>query len=283
MSTIGKRRALGQHFLRDTSVCTTIIDQTLELAQETHCKALLEIGPGRGALTLPLLAILKQLSENPGETELFKHFLICERDRDLITLWENSDDRKNAGIPSEVLGGDFMEVPEESWLKETPLAVMSNLPYSAGTAILTRLARHSKSIPVMVLMFQKEVAARLRAEPDTSAWGSLSIWIQNRWDVKKLLSVPPRAFQPPPDVDSEVVVLTARATPRIPSTQDPAREALFESLIKACFAHRRKMLRSGLSAHPEFKNALEPAGIAGTLRAEALGWSDWERFLGVLK
>jgi 16S rRNA (adenine1518-N6/adenine1519-N6)-dimethyltransferase len=154
------------------------------------------------------------------------------------------------------------------------MGVVSNLPYSTGTAILDRLAR--EEIPFMVLMFQAEVAQRLRAEPSTKAWGSLSIWLQNRWDVTRLCGVPPGAFSPPPDVDSEVVVLRRRAEPRVAVKSEEA----WEKLLKVSFAHRRKMLRGSLP--PPYKAALEKAEIDGTKRAEALGWDEWSRFLGAL-
>jgi 16S rRNA (adenine1518-N6/adenine1519-N6)-dimethyltransferase len=231
---------------------------------------MLEIGPGRGAITHPLLELTESVSPPMP-------LLLSERDRELAADWE----ARAGGKPSLALeAGDFLELPEEKWLARAPLAVASNLPYSAGTAILNRLARHPDKIPVMVLMFQAEVAHRLRAEAGTKSWGSLSIWIQNIWDVRKLCAVPPGAFAPPPDVDSEVVVLTRRAEPRI---RVPAgAQDLWEALLKAAFAHRRKMLRSGLPAQSGLRNALEQAGLDGTKRAEALSWEEWDRFFQAL-
>jgi 16S rRNA (adenine1518-N6/adenine1519-N6)-dimethyltransferase len=236
MPAYGKRRALGQHFLRDPGVQAKIVDATLELAREA---------PG-----------VKSLS-------------VCEKDRDLITYWK----AEALGKPAlRVLSGDFLELPREEWLASRAPGVVSNLPYSVGTAILNRLAR--EPIPFMVLMFQAEVAQRLRAEVSTKAWGSLSIWLQNRWDVTRLCAVPPGAFSPPPDVDSEVVLLRRRAEPRVAVKS----EELWEKLLKACFAYRRKMLRSSLP--PDFRSALEKAGIDGTKRGEALSWEEWARFYG---
>ncbi len=268
MPAHGKRRALGQHFLKNEKVIQTIVSKTSELAQKYQCRALLEIGPGKGAITYPLLKEISGIEE----------FLIAERDEAFINNWE-SELANNPALKREylcrVLGGDFLDQPNDAFLKRTPLIVASNLPYSAGTAIVVRLAYHPESIPAMVLMFQAEVAERLRAEPSTKAWGSLSIWIQNRWDVKKLIAVSPGSFQPPPEVNSEVVVLEARQTPRIPMR--PEDENHWESLLKVCFSHRRKMLRSGLPKSGPWQNALELSQVDGSKRSEALQWDEWQR------
>jgi 16S rRNA (adenine1518-N6/adenine1519-N6)-dimethyltransferase len=276
MSTIGKRRALGQHFLRDPGVIRKIVETGLALAQENHCSTVLEIGPGKGAISLPMI---EQLSlSSTGVRQL----IVCEMDRALVELWKT----KAGELPPPggtrptitVVEGDFLEATPQSWLGEGPLAVISNLPYSAGTAIVTRLARMPEKIPVMVLMFQAEVAKRLRAEPRTKDWGSLSVWIQNQWEVKKLITVPPGAFKPPPRVESEVVILTPRREPRVKGTSSPEGNELWERLLKLCFAHRRKMLRSGLPESGPWRKALESAGIVGTRRAEELQWNEWDAF-----
>lgn len=270
MPVFGKRRALGQHFLRDQTVINQIAETAVKGAREKGCVALLEIGPGRGAITDPMLDLLKAKAP-------VIPMLLSERDRELAANWRV---RVHLETNLEVAEGDFLDLPESTWLSRTPLAVASNLPYSAGTAIVVRLAEHPDKIPIMALMFQAEVAQRLRAEPGTKAWGSLSIWLQNQWEVKKLCSVPPGAFAPPPDVDSEVVVLTPRAVPYVRVGKTEKEKKLWDSLLKTSFAHRRKMLRSSL---PEpFRNALERSGLDGTKRAEALSWDEWSRFYQAL-
>lgn len=268
MPASGRRRAFGQHFLKDSSLSERIVSRAVEEARRLGCVAFLEIGPGRGALTLPLLDWLGDFPRTPS-------LLLCEKDRRLAESWRaRAAQGGNPGLTVEA--ADFLDLEECRWLGRSPLAVISNLPYSSGTAILDRLARHPDRIPVMVLMFQAEVAQRLRAEPGTRSWGSLSLWIQNQWDVSAFLSVPPRAFSPPPDVHSEVVVLLRRDRPRIPVT--PTLMPQWESLLKSCFAHRRKMLRSGLAAGSPARIALEAAALDGTKRAEALSWEEWDRF-----
>ncbi|MGK5087718.1 16S rRNA (adenine(1518)-N(6)/adenine(1519)-N(6))-dimethyltransferase RsmA [Bdellovibrionota bacterium FG-2] len=270
LGTKGKRRALGQHFLRDEILCDLIVDTFIEHAQATNCASLLEIGPGKGALTFPLL---HRIEKNPIP------FVLCETDRVLAQEWKE----RVAPLPHcTVQEADFLVLPEELWLNKSPLAVVSNLPYSSGTAILSRLASHTQEIPVMVLMFQAEVAERLRAIPSTKAWGSLSVWIQNNWDLTKLHRVPPGAFSPPPEVFSEVVLLQRRKTPRIAVGTESKDKALWQSLLKAAFAHRRKMLRSGLPHTLPFQNALKISGVDGAKRAEALEWGEWESLFRAL-
>jgi 16S rRNA (adenine1518-N6/adenine1519-N6)-dimethyltransferase len=278
-----RRRAFGQHFLQDTKIIHEIVSATIDRARDVGARALLEIGPGKGAITRSLL-------EAFPEVPTFERFLIVEKDRRLADDWI-AQSRDLRGV--EVLSADFLEVEDSEILKVTPLIVVSNLPYSSGTAILQKLATRgttegSGGIRTMVLMFQAEVAARLRAHPDSKPWGSLSIWIQNRWDVRKLVSAPPGAFSPPPDVNSEVVVLEARKEYRVPppaglSTEELQRwDTLFDQLIRVPFLHRRKMLRSSLPKGSPLKAALEAAGIDGTRRAENLDWDDWKRWMDAL-
>ena len=274
-----RRRAFGQHFLRDEKVIAKIVATTFEFVEKHSARALLEIGPGKGALTSPLLAAAKTA---PG----IERFQIVEKDRNLAADWI---DQTRGAERVEVIEADFLDLECERYLGHAPLIIVSNLPYSAGTAILQELARFPREIPAMVLMFQAEVAARLRAAPGDKAWGSLSLWIQNRWDVKRLLAVPPGAFIPPPDVNSEIVVMEARARLRVPCPPCPNPEfnekwlsdweSNWEKLIRIPFLHRRKMLRSGLPKDSIWKEALEAAGIDGTRRAEDLEWSDWEKWL----
>ena len=269
MATLGRRRALGQHFLKDQSICDQIAESAVEHCARYQAKALLEIGPGKGAITNPLRQKLGLLSQAP-------EFFVCERDARLTQHW------RDEGIRVEE--ADFLDLPEDRWLGASPLVVVSNLPYSAGTAILTRLAaRLPAEIPAMTLMFQAEVAQRLRAESSTKAWGSLSVWIQNEWDVTKLLSVKPGAFIPPPQVQSEVVTLIRRAKPRVPVSAAPEDQKRWENLLKTCFAHRRKMLRAGIPKATPIRNALEQSGVDDTKRAEALSWDEWSKLWEHLK
>ncbi|MBI2711533.1 MAG: ribosomal RNA small subunit methyltransferase A [Bdellovibrio sp.] len=267
--TEGRRRAYGQHFLKDRSIAEAIARAAVEEGKKAHCGSFLEIGPGRGAITEPLIHML---DGSP--------LILVEKDRALAEHW-----RANAA--SEVFSSDFLELSDEKWLKKPPVAVVSNLPYSSGTQILIQLARRFQGIPVMVLMFQAEVARRVRAEPSTPDRGSLSLWIQNRWDVRKLITVKPSAFSPPPKVLSEVIVLHRRSESRIEigdaefevEGKQIDEEVLWEKVLKAAFAHRRKMLRSSFP----WQNALALSGVDGKKRAEALDWTEWSQLFQAVK
>jgi 16S rRNA (adenine1518-N6/adenine1519-N6)-dimethyltransferase len=189
MDRAAKRRAFGQHFLKDERITRLIAETTRNECKKTNCQNVLEIGPGKGAITFPLLELLAGAG--------VKTLTLCERDRALADKWRMKlAQNQTSGIQLGIEEADFLELPESNWLTAN-LGVASNLPYSAGTAILTRLAKHTDKIPFMVLMFQAEVAQRLRAEIGTKDWGSLSVWIRNRWTVEKLCTVPPGAFSPP--------------------------------------------------------------------------------------
>jgi 16S rRNA (adenine1518-N6/adenine1519-N6)-dimethyltransferase len=265
-----RTKKFGQHFLRDEKIINQIVEEGLMFFKSTNAKGLVEIGPGQGALTDPILNTLSSL-------ESLERFLIVELDQEYARQWTLATEREPK---VRVIAQDFIEVADSFILEKTPLVVVSNLPYSSGTAILTKLARFPHRIPAMVLMFQSEVAQRLRASPGNKSWGSLSIWIQNRWDVKTLCQVPPRAFSPPPDVNSEVVVVTPRAKARIQF--DPQHEESWEKLLKVAFAHRRKMLRSGLPKDSIWTRSLEKSGIEPTLRGEALTWEQWDLWMKAL-
>ena len=257
--TQGRRRAFGQHFLRNERISNEIAETAVQEMKAKSCQSILEIGPGRGAITEPLLRLLKG-----------QELLLVEKDRKLADFW-----MEKSGV--KVISDDFLNLGKKDYLVHPPLAVVSNLPYSAGTQILIQLAKNYLQIPVMVLMFQAEVARRVRAEPSTSDRGSLSVWIQNRWDVRKLISVKPNDFSPPPKVQSEVVLLSRRESPWIDVLEHE--EALWEKVLKSAFAHRRKMLRSSFP----WQNALALSGVDGKKRAEALDWNEWSQLFQAVR
>jgi 16S rRNA (adenine1518-N6/adenine1519-N6)-dimethyltransferase len=248
--TGGKRRALGQHFLRDAGVARAIV----ALVAPTPDDVVVEIGPGQGALT-------GEIVRRAGRV------LALEVDRALI-------ERTRAAFPAvEVVAADA-----RAW-DWTTLArpaggralVLGNLPYSVGTAILVALVRAHASIDAMALMLQREVAERVAAAPGGKAYGSLSVHVQLNWTVELALHVPPGAFRPPPKVDSAVLRLTPLSSPRVVVGD----ERRFEAVVRAAFAQRRKTLANALAAGLGLsvgatREAATSAGVDPGRRAETL-------------
>ena len=259
MGNFNKQKAFGQHFLIDTKVIQDIVAATTEALSKYKGHALLEIGPGDGALTRPLMAAI------PFEQKL----IVAERDRELIAFW------KPESRITLLLEGDFLNLPEETLTSLGPMVVVSNLPYSAGTAIVIKLCEMSRQIPEMILMFQAEVAKRLYTGPSTPDRGSLSLYIQNEWVVERLFAVKPNAFKPPPKVMSEVVRLVRRPQPQV-DVGTPEKLAAWNDLLKTAFKQRRKMLKGNFSGSAWQKD-FEKSGVDATKRAESLTWEEWSQ------
>ena len=156
------------------------------------------------------------------------------------------------------------------------MLILGNLPYSVGKPILTALIAARAAIDEMALMLQREVAERIAAPPGGKAYGSLSVFTQLHCDVRLALRVPPGAFRPPPKVDSAVLHLRVLRAPRIPLA-DPGR---FESVVRAAFAQRRKMLANALAAGlglplDVVRRAATAANVDPTRRAETLSLSEF--------
>ncbi|MGE0616394.1 MAG: 16S rRNA (adenine(1518)-N(6)/adenine(1519)-N(6))-dimethyltransferase RsmA [Bacteriovoracia bacterium] len=258
-----RRQALGQHFLRDGAIIDKIVQNSLREAARLGCASIVEIGCGDGALSVPLAA------QKPDSLD----YRIVETDERLAIRM-----RDKVGTRAKVIHEDFLELAADSWLNPLPVYVVSNLPYSAATAILQKLANTPPgTVPGMTLMFQAEVARKLYVPAEKKDMSSLGLWLQNHWDVTKLCSAPPRAFKPPPKVQSEVVQLVRRPEPLL-STTLRAPE-LWQTLLKVCFAHKRKMLRVCMRVSPKWQNTLELSQVDGTKRAEALNWDEWRKLL----
>ncbi len=252
-----KQKAFGQNFLNDQAVISTIVERAIQALQRFPEASLLEIGPGKGALTL----------------ELLKHVLpstryyVAERDRDLVSEWKREP--RLAGV----IEGDFVQTAESTMQQTGKTVVVSNLPYSAGTAIVVLLSEMKSQVEEMILMFQSEVAKRIYSGPSTPDRGSLSLYIQNDWDIEKVLTVRPESFSPPPKVMSEVIRLVKRKAPWI-ALNSPEDRAAWNDLLKTAFRQRRKMLKGNFKA-TAWENAFLKSEIDPTKRAESLEWSDW--------
>jgi 16S rRNA (adenine1518-N6/adenine1519-N6)-dimethyltransferase len=244
---------LGQHFLKDPEALSAIVSAAGVAAGD----AVLEIGPGRGALTKPLLDAGARVTA----VEL--------------------DDALAAGLSARfpgaaltVVNEDFLRLDLAS-LGPGPWRVAGNLPYAVATPILQKLLLWERWTTA-ALMFQKEVALRAVAGPGGADYGLLALSVRNRADADVVLDLPPGAFTPRPKVDSAVVALQRRASPRVA----PDDEAMFWRLARAAFGQRRKMaagvVASALSRpRAEIEAAFAAAGVAPEARAERVPLEAW--------
>jgi 16S rRNA (adenine1518-N6/adenine1519-N6)-dimethyltransferase len=262
-ATGGKRRALGQHFLRDDGVARRIAD----LLRPTARDVVIEIGPGDGALTGHLAATagrLVALEIDPALTARLRE--------------------RFAGAPSvDIREADARSADYTAFraLRPDPagrVLVAGNLPYSVGKPILMALVEAGPAIDEMALMLQREVAERVAAPPGSRVYGSLSVLTQMACDARLAFTVPPGAFRPPPQVDSAVLHL--RVPPAAPlAVADPAR---FRAVVLAAFGQRRKSLANALGAGlglgaERCRAICGAAAIDPTRRAETLTLLEFSR------
>lgn len=244
------RQRFGQHFLRERAV----VERLLHAFHPQAHQAIVEIGPGRGALTLPLLARVPLLHA-------------VELDRDLAAqLPRLAAGRGNLIVhQADALTFDFTALARNGRLR-----LIGNLPYNISTPLLFHLLEQAAVVEDMLFMLQKEVVERLAAAPGTKAYGRLSVMVQWRCGVEHLFDVPAAAFDPPPQVLSSVVRLRPRAALPVRNPEDFAR------VVQAAFAQRRKTLRNSLRALLD-DAAFARAGIDPTRRAETLTLADFSR------
>lgn len=213
------RKRFGQNFLTDAQVIGRIVDAVAPQPGER----MVEIGPGLGALTDPLLARLG-------------HLHVVEIDRDLIARLKQRYGPDRVTIhEGDALAFDFSSLG-------APLRVVGNLPYNISTPLLFHLAEFADGVRNMTFMLQKEVVMRMVAEPGTADYGRLSVMLQYRFRMGWLFDVPPEAFRPAPKVTSSIV----RMVPRPPEERTAQDEALLGQIVTAAFGQRRKTLRNTL-------------------------------------
>ena len=250
------KKSLGQNFLRDAQVVERIV-AALDLDKDD---AVVEIGPGQGALTEALLAQARRVTA-------------IEFDRDLIEpLRERFRDRENFRlVNADALTFDFADLaPPNDTAK---LKLVANLPYNISTPILQRLIIVRNHFSRIVLMFQREVVERITAPPGGKERGYLSVLVESAFETEYLFDVPPGAFYPVPKVWSAVV----RLTPKLRAIQN---EALFAQLLSTAFAHKRKTILNNLKAVvPRAAAALTAAHIDPKRRAETLTLDEWKFLL----
>lgn len=223
MSTHLPRKRFGQHFLQDQAVIQQIV-AALGPRQDQH---LIEIGPGQGALTLPVLKRVKKLEA-------------IELDRELIpALMERCASSGDLQVHSaDVLEFNFAAAKNDERL----LRLFGNLPYNISTPLLFHLIDFSDLIADMVFMVQKEVAERLAAKPDSKEYGRLTVMVQYHFQVELLFIVNATAFFPAPQVQSAVLRLSPHANPPLRAKN----YTVFAEVVKQAFGQRRKTLRNSL-------------------------------------
>jgi len=242
------RKSLGQNFLLDLNLTAKIARQVGDLA---NCDVL-EIGPGPGGLTRGLLA------------EGARRVVAVEKDWRCIPALEDIAAHHPERL--QLLEGDALDIDPTLHLT-APIRIAANLPYNIGTELLVRWLTPPRWPPFwqsLTLMFQREVAERITAQPGSKAYGRLAILAQWRCTANIVLSLPPEAFTPPPKVSSAVVHLVALKEPKF-----PADAKTLERVVATAFNQRRKMLRSALKPlGGDIEDRLRAAGIAPTDRAE---------------
>jgi 16S rRNA (adenine1518-N6/adenine1519-N6)-dimethyltransferase len=243
------RRRFGQHFLHDRN----IIDKIVAAVDPRPGDLLVEIGPGLGALTRPLLARVDRLQ-------------VVEIDRDLAEALEAEFPRERLVVHrADALDFDFGALGPG-------LRVVGNLPYNVSTPLLFHLAGFAPRLRDLHFMLQREVVERMVAAPSTPEYGRLSVMLQHRFGLEKLFPVSPGCFRPPPKVESAVVRMVPRARPEPPALD----EGLFAAAVTRAFSRRRKTLRNalaGLATEAELRGL----GIDPGLRPENLAVADYVR------
>ena len=266
------KKSFGQNFLTDTNILQKIVD-TADIDENVN---VIEIGPGIGALT-------EFLAENAAEVMAFEI-----DDRLIPILQDTLRDHDNVKVVNEdILKTDLQTRIKDFANPDLPIKVVANLPYYITTPILMHLIESKIPFAEFVVMMQKEVADRISAEPNTKAYGSLSIAVQYYMTAKVAFIVPRTVFVPAPNVDSAILKMTRREQPLV-EVKD---EDFFFRVSKACFVHRRKTLWNNLTSHfgkseevkLKLEAALENAGLKPSVRGEALSIADFARLSDALK
>ncbi|MCY7171278.1 16S rRNA (adenine(1518)-N(6)/adenine(1519)-N(6))-dimethyltransferase RsmA [Streptococcus gallolyticus subsp. gallolyticus] len=266
------KKSFGQNFLTDTNILQKIVD-TAEIDKNVN---VIEIGPGIGALT-------EFLAENAAEVMAFEI-----DDRLIPILADTLRDFDNVKVINEdILKSDLQSRIKEFANPDLPIKVVANLPYYITTPILMHLIESKIPFTEFVVMMQKEVADRISAEPNTKAYGSLSIAVQYYMTAKVAFVVPRTVFVPAPNVDSAILKMTRREQPLV-QVKD---EDFFFRVSKISFVHRRKTLWNNLTSHfgkadetkAKLEQALEIAEIKPSIRGEALSIAEFAKLADALK
>jgi 16S rRNA (adenine1518-N6/adenine1519-N6)-dimethyltransferase len=271
MSGIFPKKSLGQNFLMDRNVGERIV----AAASVSPNDIVIEIGPGKGALTIPL-------------AERALYLLAVEIDDRLCDyLQERLADAANV----EVRRGDFLRLDIEAEIgalrqrfpQASAVKIISNLPFYITTPVIARIIENRSLVDHAVVTVQKEVAGRFTASPGSKRYGAITIFLNYYAEVSILFDIPRKAFRPEPEVDGSVVSIVPRAEPAVRVSD----EAFFFRTIRAGFRQRRKMLKNSLLslgvAQEDLERALHEASLDPTLRPERLSMQDFARLADSLR
>ena len=253
MKHIAKKK-FGQNFLKDTSIINAIIQSINPVPDDL----LIEIGPGLGALTKPLL-------------EKTNHLLAIEVDRDIVAWMENEYSKKNITVFNEdILNFNFDQFDQK-------VRIVGNLPYNISTPILFKCIDNITNIKDLHFMLQKEVVDRMIAVPSSSEYGRLSVMLQYYFVMEHLVHVPKESFDPEPKVESSFVRLIPYE--HYPFVANNIEQ--FGRIVKEAFSQRRKTIRNTLKSFIS-ENDFQKIGINPQLRAENLSVSDFVKISNYL-
>ena len=242
------RKRFGQNFLNDQD----IIEKIIAILKPQKRDSIVEIGPGKGALTVPIIRFVEKID-------------VIEIDKNLVNLLERTIDKKNLTIhESDALKFNYAQ------LNHTNLRIIGNLPYNISTPLLFHLLSFKSIIKDMLFMLQKEVADRICAKYGTKQYGRLSVIMQYYCNVESILMIGPEAFYPKPKVNSTIIKITPRQKPKYQLFN----EKCFETIVREAFSQRRKTLRNGLKNYLDEAH-IQKLGIPSNERAENLEVKDF--------
>ena len=266
------KKSFGQNFLTDTNILQKIVD-TAEIDDQVN---VIEIGPGIGALTEFLAERAAQVMAFEIDHRLVPILADTLRDFDNVTV-----------VNEDILNVDLAQHIQNFKNPDLPIKVVANLPYYITTPILMYLIESGIPFSEFVVMMQKEVADRISAQPNTKAYGSLSIAVQYYMTAKVAFIVPRTVFVPAPNVDSAILKMVRRPEPAV-AVED---ESFFFKISKASFTHRRKTLWNNLTGYfgkteevkDKLTKALDQAGLSPSVRGEALSLAEFASLADALK
>jgi len=262
---VSKRKRLGQHFLRNPRLIKKIID----IVNPHKDELIIEIGAGKGSLTLPF-------------SEKAKVVIAIEKDQSLVNYLNNIIPKNVILLKEDVLKSNFSEVLKKITFEHEKVKVVGSLPYSIASQIIIKLYESKELFPLWALVLQKEMGLRFTSHPGTKKYSPLTIMLQNFFIIKKELDIHPSSFQPPPKVHSTLITFRKRQTPVV----DILDEKAFLNFLRNSFKSRRKTLMNNLLlsslSRKVINEAFTKCHISPSARPENLNIETWHSLYSIL-